>query len=109
MDEAASTTDEPSRRRGRAAADEASSRRVEPAARDDERGERRKFYVDGGTVEIAAHLVYELDPDGKQLRVVRFTDYTGREGPELCASPPTSCARSGPTAEQRAADHRGAR
>lgn len=37
---------------------------------------RRKFYFDGGQVEIATHLVYELDPDGKQLRVVRFTDYT---------------------------------
>ncbi len=36
----------------------------------------RKYYVDGGTVEIAAHLVYELDPSGRQLRVVKFTDYT---------------------------------
>lgn len=38
--------------------------------------ERRKFYFDGGQVEIAAHLVYELDADGNQLRVVRFIDYT---------------------------------
>ena len=38
--------------------------------------ERRKFYFDGGQVEIAAHLVYELDTNGNQLRVVRFTDYT---------------------------------
>ncbi len=38
-------------------------------------GERRKFYFDGGQVEIAAHLVYELDPSGAQLRVVRYTDY----------------------------------
>jgi type I restriction enzyme R subunit len=37
--------------------------------------ERQKFYFDGGQVEIAAHLVYELDPNGKQLRVVRYTDY----------------------------------
>lgn len=37
---------------------------------------RRKFYFDGGQVEIAAHLVFELDPDGNQLRVVQFTDYT---------------------------------
>ena len=37
---------------------------------------RRKFYFDGGQVEITAHLVYELHPDGTQLRVVRFTDYT---------------------------------
>ena len=42
-------------------------------------GERRKFYFDGGQVEIAAHLVYDLDPDGKQLRVVRFTDYTAEK------------------------------
>jgi type I restriction enzyme, R subunit len=37
--------------------------------------ERRKFYFDGGRVEISAHLVYELDPNGKQLRVVRYSDY----------------------------------
>lgn len=40
---------------------------------------RRKFYFDGGQVEIAAHLVYELDPEGKQLRVVRYTDYAGEK------------------------------
>jgi len=39
----------------------------------------RKFYFDGGQVEIVAHLVYELDPDGKQLRVVMFTDYTAEK------------------------------
>lgn len=39
-------------------------------------GERRKFYFDGGQVEIAAHLVYDLDPNGRQLRVVKYTDYT---------------------------------
>jgi type I restriction enzyme R subunit len=36
----------------------------------------RKYYVDKGSVEIAAHLVYEFDANGKQLRVVKFTDYT---------------------------------
>jgi type I restriction enzyme R subunit len=35
----------------------------------------RKFYVDGGQVRIVAHLVYELDPDGKQLGVVEYKDY----------------------------------
>jgi type I restriction enzyme R subunit len=30
-------------------------------------------------VDIATHLVYELDPDGKQLRVVKFTDYTAEK------------------------------
>ncbi len=42
----------------------------------EEPGPPRKFYVDAGTVEIVAHLVYELDPEGRQLRVVKFTDYT---------------------------------
>lgn len=37
----------------------------------------RKFYFDGGQVSIAAHIVSELDPDGKVLRVVRYTDYAG--------------------------------
>ncbi|MGO9611735.1 MAG: EcoAI/FtnUII family type I restriction enzme subunit R [Dissulfurispiraceae bacterium] len=37
--------------------------------------ERHKFYFDGGQVEIVAHLVYELDTEGRQLRVVRYTDY----------------------------------
>jgi type I restriction enzyme R subunit len=44
----------------------------------------RKYYYDGGHVEIAAHLVYELDPDGRQLRVVRFTDYTAEKVRTLC-------------------------
>jgi type I restriction enzyme, R subunit len=48
---------------------------VEPEIIEPPSVERRKFYVDGGQVEIAAHLVYELDPDGRQLRVVRYTDY----------------------------------
>ena len=42
-------------------------------------GESRKYYVDNGSVGIAAHLVYELDADGKQLRVVKFTDYTAEK------------------------------
>ena len=48
--------------------------------------ERRKFYFDGGKVEIAADLVYELDADGKQLRVVKLTDYTAEKVRTLCAS-----------------------
>ncbi|HJW74199.1 MAG TPA: type I restriction-modification enzyme R subunit C-terminal domain-containing protein, partial [Thermoleophilia bacterium] len=43
---------------------------------DDGQPERRKFYFDGGRVEIVAHLVYDLDPSGTQLRVVTFADYT---------------------------------
>jgi type I restriction enzyme R subunit len=37
---------------------------------------RTKYYFDGGHVDIATHLVYELDADGNQLQVVKFTDYT---------------------------------
>lgn len=48
--------------------------------------ERRKFYFDGGQVEIAVHLVYELDADGHQLRVVRFTDYTAEKVRSLYAN-----------------------
>ena len=50
--------------------------------------DRRKFYYDGGQVEIAAHLVYELDPDGKQLRVVRYTDYAADKVRSLCPTAP---------------------
>jgi type I restriction enzyme R subunit len=45
------------------------------ALADDSERQSRKFYFDGGQVEIAAHLVYELDPDGNQLSVVKFIDY----------------------------------
>ena len=47
---------------------------------------RQKYYFDAGHVEIAAHLVYELDPDGKQLRVVKFTDYVSEKVRTLYAS-----------------------
>jgi type I restriction enzyme R subunit len=48
--------------------------------------ELRKFYFDGGHVAIAAHLVYELDPQGKQLRTVRYTDYAGEKVRDLVSS-----------------------
>ena len=47
-------------------------------------GEPRKFYYDGGQVTIVAHLVHELDPNGKQLRVVRYTDYAAETIRTLC-------------------------
>jgi len=46
-----------------------------PVILDPPSDEPRKFYYDGGQVEVVAHLVHELDPNGKQLRVVRYTDY----------------------------------
>ena len=39
--------------------------------------EPRKFYVDGGEVEILQHLVFDLDADGKRLSPRQLTDYTG--------------------------------
>lgn len=48
---------------------------------------REKFYYDGGQVEIAAHLVYELDSNGTQLRVVRYTDYAAESVRTLAADP----------------------
>ena len=56
---------------------------IEPPA-----GGREKFYFDGGQVEIAAHLVYELDPNGKQLRVVRYADYAAEFVRTLCPTAP---------------------
>ena len=46
----------------------------------------KKYYADNGAVEIAAHLVYELDANGKQLRVVKFTDYTAEKVRSMCPS-----------------------
>jgi len=56
---------------------------IEPPA-----DERRKYYFDGGQVEIASHLVYELDPNGKQLRVVRYTEYAAESVRTLCPTAP---------------------
>ncbi len=40
--------------------------------------EPRKFYIDGGEVEVIGHLVYDLDAEGKKLQVVKYTEYSGR-------------------------------
>jgi len=49
-------------------------------------GEPRKFYFDGGQVEVVAHLVHELDPNGKQLRVVKYTEYAAESVRSLAPS-----------------------
>lgn len=51
-------------------------------------GGHRKFYFDGGQVEIVAHLVYELDSEGRQLRVVRYTDYAAEATRTLVPAAP---------------------
>ena len=53
---------------------EEESSKIVPAIMEPPSAEPRKYYFDGGQVEVAAHLVYELDPNGKQLRVVRYTN-----------------------------------
>ena len=42
-------------------------------------GAPRKYYVDGGSVEIVADIVYELDSSGKRLNVIKFTEYTAKQ------------------------------
>ncbi len=54
---------------------------------------RRKYYYDGGQVEIVAELVHELDADDKQLRVVKLADYTAEKVRALCTSPEDLRAR----------------
>ncbi len=46
---------------------------------DDSEGVPKKYYVNGGSVEIIADVVYELDSDGKRLSVVKYTDYTAKQ------------------------------
>lgn len=38
----------------------------------------RKLYVDGGGVEVIGHLVFDLDAEGNKLRVVKYTEFSGR-------------------------------
>ena len=47
-----------------------------------------KFYFDGGQVEIVSHLVYDIDPNGMQLRVVRYDDYAAETVRTLCPTAP---------------------
>ena len=47
----------------------------------------RKLYVDGGAVEVVAHLVYDLDSDGKRLACRKLTDWTGEKVRTLYATP----------------------
>jgi type I restriction enzyme R subunit len=49
---------------------------VEPVPGDEGVAEPRKYYVDGVEVKVIHEIVQELDPQGQQLRVRRFDDYT---------------------------------
>ncbi|WP_409564098.1 EcoAI/FtnUII family type I restriction enzme subunit R [Methylobacterium sp. J-068] len=54
---------------------------------DTDTGPPRKFYVDGGEVEIVQHLVFDLDPDGKRLNCRKLTDWTGEKVRVLYPTP----------------------
>ncbi|MBI5282366.1 MAG: DEAD/DEAH box helicase family protein [Candidatus Solibacter usitatus] len=47
----------------------------------------KKYYVDGGGVEIAANVVFDLDADGKRLRMVKLTEYAGEKVKTLWRTP----------------------
>lgn len=49
--------------------------------------EQVRYYVDGGSVSISTHVVYEFDASGKQLKAVQFTDYTAESVRTLFSSP----------------------
>ena len=51
-------------------------RETGPTISDDSEGEPRKYYVNGVQVRVVREMVQELDPDGRELRVHRFEDYT---------------------------------
>lgn len=73
-----------------------------PLFTDDEKYVPRKYYVDKGTVEIVANVVYELDPNGNRLRVVTYTEFSA----EVVSSMYTTAAdlrSKWSDAEQRAA------
>jgi type I restriction enzyme R subunit len=53
---------------------------------EDEEWRPRKYYVDTGQDRIVAHLVYDLDADGSQLRVVEYTEFTAEKVRKLCPS-----------------------
>lgn len=58
-----------------------------PLDDDDDDGMPRKFFVDGGRVEVIHHLVYDLDADGKKLTCRQLTDYTGDKVRTLYPNP----------------------
>lgn len=52
--------------------------------KDDEDNLPNKYIFDGGVVQVIAHIVHELDADGRQLRLVQLTDYAGERVRALC-------------------------
>jgi len=69
---------------------------------DDDQEPSRKFYVDGGVVEIAAHVVWDLDADGRRHQAKKFTEYTAESVRTMYPSAADLRAKWS-TPEQRAA------
>jgi type I restriction enzyme R subunit len=46
---------------------------------DDTPNRPKKYYVDGGVVEIGTDVVWDLDADGNRLRMVKLTEYAGEK------------------------------
>lgn len=68
-------------------APEESGRPADLPPDNDNDGLPRKLYVDGGAVEVVAHLVYDLDADGKRLTCRKLTDWTGEKVRTLYPTP----------------------
>lgn len=47
----------------------------------------KKYYVDGGNIEVTANVVWDLDVDGKRLRMVKLTEYAGEKVKTLWRTP----------------------
>jgi type I restriction enzyme R subunit len=50
-------------------------------------GPPRKYYIDNHPVEIAGSVVFDLDADGRRLRMVQLADYAGEKVRSLWRSP----------------------
>ena len=83
-------------------------RRPESSSNRRRRARRRKFYFDGGQVEIAAHLVYELDPTASSCGWCGTPTTPPRRCATLVPDRRTSCASSWADPDAARRDHRAA-
>jgi type I restriction enzyme R subunit len=60
----------------------------------------RKFYVDGNFVEIVAHLVYDLDAEGRRFEVRKLTEYAAESVRQMYGSASELRARWSVAAER---------
>jgi type I restriction enzyme R subunit len=53
----------------------------------------RKYYIDDHPVEIAGTVIWDLDADGRRLRMVKLTDYAGEKVRTIWRNPDELRAR----------------